>query len=69
MGVAGRPVQVRNHDAAGVATTEGPYLPGALPVAGFSLIEADTLGAAIDVVSRTPCAVAHGLVEVWPLEQ
>jgi hypothetical protein len=24
---------------------------------------------AIKIVSLTPCAVAHGIVEVWPLEQ
>jgi hypothetical protein len=24
---------------------------------------------AVEIVSRTPCAVAHGVVEVWPLEQ
>jgi len=23
----------------------------------------------VEIVSRTPCAVAHGVVEVWPLEQ
>jgi hypothetical protein len=33
------------------------------------IIEAATLEEAIDVVSRTPCAVNHGVVEVWPLEQ
>lgn len=68
MGVAGRPVQVRNHDAAGVVTEDGPYLSSALPVAGFAVIEAATLAEAIDLVSRTPCAVAHGVVEVWPLQ-
>lgn len=40
-----------------------------LPVAGFSVIEAETLEEAIDIVSGTPCAVAQGVVEVWPLEQ
>lgn len=69
MGVAGRPVQVRNHDASGVHTANGPYLRSALPVAGFAVIEADTIDEAVELVSRTPCAVAHGVVEVWPLEQ
>nr|WP_315525618.1 YciI family protein [uncultured Achromobacter sp.] len=68
MGIAGAPVQVRNHDAAGVATTNAPYLSSPLPVAGFAIIEAADLAEAIDMVSRTPCAVAHGVVEVWPLE-
>lgn len=52
MGVAGPPVLVRNPDAAGVQTMQGPDLADA-----------------IEKVSRTPCAVAHGVVEVWPLEQ
>jgi hypothetical protein len=69
MGMAGRPVQVRNHDDAGVTTEEGPFLRSALPVAGFAVIEAADLQEAIELVSRTPCAVAHGVVEVWPLER
>lgn len=68
MGIAGQPVQVRNHDAAQVSTTPGAFMAAALPVAGFALIEADSLEDAIEMVSRTPCAVAHGVVEVWPLE-
>ncbi|WP_326491083.1 hypothetical protein [Achromobacter deleyi] len=69
MGIAGAPVQVRNTNAARVETSNGPYMSSTLPVAGFSLIEAADLAEAIDLVSRTPCAVAHGVVEVWPLEQ
>lgn len=68
MGVAGKPVQVRNTDAAGVETANAPYMTSPLPVAGFSIIEAADLAAAIAIVSQTPCAVAHGVVEVWPLE-
>lgn len=69
MGIAGPPVQVRNHDAAGVATQAGPFLRAELPVAGFAIIEAATMAEAVELASRTPCAVAHGVVEVWPLEQ
>jgi hypothetical protein len=69
MGVAGPPVQVRNHDAAEVTTEEGAFMSATLPVAGFAIIEAPTLADAIDIVSRTPCAVAHGVVEVWPLQE
>lgn len=69
MGIAGAPVQVRNPNAAQVETTNGPYMTSTLPVAGFAVIEAADLADAIDKVSRTPCAVAHGVVEVWPLEQ
>lgn len=69
MGVAGMPVQVRNPDASGVETVQGPYLNAPLPLAGFAVIEAADLAEAIEKVSRTPCAVAHGVVELWPLEQ
>jgi len=68
MGVARTPVQVRNADAAGFETVQGPYLNAPLPLAGFAVIEAADLAEAIEKVSRTPCAVAHGVVEVWPLE-
>ena len=68
MGIAGRPVQVRNHDGASVETTDGPFLRSELPLAGFAIIEAATVEDAISLVSKTPCAVAHGLVEVWPLD-
>ena len=69
MGIAGAPIQVRNPDGAKVETTHGPFLRSTLPLAGFAVIEADNLQEAIDMVSKTPCAVAQGLVEVWPLEQ
>ncbi|MBO3750085.1 hypothetical protein J5X84_28725 [Streptosporangiaceae bacterium NEAU-GS5] len=68
MGIAGPPVQVRNHDAAEVTTERGSFMSASLPVAGFAVIEAATLEEAIDIVSRTPCAVAHGVVDVWPLQ-
>jgi hypothetical protein len=67
MGIAGPPVQVRNHNGAGVGRTEGAFLRSDLPIAGFAVIEAPSLEEAIDLVSKTPCAVAHGVVEVWPL--
>lgn len=68
MGTAGKPVQVRNHDAANLEVTEGPFLSADLPVAGFALIEAADLNAAIEIASHSPCAVAQGVVEVWPLD-
>ena len=43
MGIAGQPVQVRNHDGAGVDTTDGPFLRSDLPLAGFAIIEAATV--------------------------
>ena len=66
MGIVGIPVQVRNPNAAQVETTNGPFMTSSLPLAGFAVIEAANLAEAIDIVSRTPCAVAHGVVEVWP---
>ncbi|WP_156690257.1 YciI family protein [Mycobacterium sp. Marseille-P9652] len=68
IGIAGQPVRVRNADAAGVQVEPGAYLRSALPIAGFAVLEADSLDGAIERVSQTPCAVAHGVVEVWPLE-
>jgi hypothetical protein len=68
MGIAGAPVQVRNPDSAQVETADGPFMKSSLPVAGFSIIEAANLAEAVDIASRTPCAVAHGVVEVWPLK-
>jgi hypothetical protein len=69
MGIAGRPVQVRNPNAAHLETLDGPFMSSALPIAGFAVIEAASLAEAVEKVSRVPCAVAHGVVEVWPLEE
>lgn len=68
MGIAGAPVQVRNRDGAGVQTTRGPFMQSELPIAGFAVIEAANAEEAAQLASGTPCAVAHGVVEVWPLE-
>jgi hypothetical protein len=68
MGVAGAPVQVRNHDSANVEVRDGPYMAAKLPVAGFAVIEAANLEEAIGIAARAPCAVAQGVVEVWPLQ-
>jgi hypothetical protein len=68
-GIAGTPVQVRNPNAARTETRDGPFMSSALPIAGFAVIEAADLAAAIEKVSRVPCAVAHGVVEVWPLKE
>jgi hypothetical protein len=67
MGLAGSPAQVRNHDDAGVIVKSGPFMSSALPVAGFAIIEAATLEEAIELASKSPCAVAQGVIEVWPL--
>ena len=67
MGIAGAPVQVRNPEAAHLETIAGPFMSAALPVAGFAIIEAANLADAIQKISNSPCAVAHGVIEVWPL--
>jgi hypothetical protein len=54
MGVAGRPVQVRNHDAADVTTSSGPFMQSSLPVAGFAIVEASDIEEAVRLVSGTP---------------
>lgn len=68
IGVAAGPTQVRNPDGTGTQITPGPYLRSALPLAGFAVIEAKDLDEAIALVAKSPCAVAHGVVEVWPLD-
>jgi hypothetical protein len=45
----------------------GPFAHGVAPLAGFALIEARDLAEAVELVSKTPCAVAGGAVEVWPV--
>lgn len=69
MGIAGMPVQVRNTEALGVEIREGAFMSSGLPIAGFAVIEAADLDEAIEKVSQVPCAVAYGVVEVWPLEE
>ncbi len=69
MGVAGPAVQVRNPEAKGICTSRGAFMSSQLPIAGFAVIDAVDIDEAIRIVSLSPCAVAHGVVEVWPLEQ
>ena len=68
IGIARKPTQVRNLDAKGVQIDKAAFMSAPLPVAGFAIIEAADLTEAINMVAQTPCAVAHGVVEVWPLE-
>lgn len=68
VGIAGVPVQVRNPDAEGTETRDGPFMSSDLPIAGFAVIEAASLEEAIEKISHVPCAVAHGVVEIWPLK-
>ena len=67
VGRAGQPVQVRNPDDAGVKTDNAAFMKSSLPIAGFAVIEAVNIDEAIAMVSKAPCAVAQGVVEIWPL--
>lgn len=67
-GVLLEPVQVRNHQDHGLTTQDGPFSTSSLPVAGFSLIEADSLAEAVAIAAQAPCAIADGVVEVWPIQ-
>ena len=67
VGRAGAPIQVRNPDAEGLKTEAAAFMSSSLPIAGFAVIEAADIAGAIKMVSQSPCAVAHGVVEVWPL--
>ena len=69
MGIAAALVQVRNSENHGVQTSNGPFLSAALPIASFSLIEVRDLEEAIALAAKSPCAVAHGVIEVWPLRE
>lgn len=69
LGIAGSPTQVRNPDATGTETQQGAFMSSPLPLAGFAMIEAVDLAEAIELVSKSPCAVAHGVIEVWPFEE
>lgn len=69
MGIAGSPVQVRNPQNTGVEILDGAFMASSLPIAGFAIVEANSLSDAVALVSKSPCAVAYGVVEVWPLTE
>jgi len=57
---------VTNRD--GSARLSGtPYAQHDLPLAGFSVIEAESLEAAFRLVANTPCARAGGYIEIRAL--
>lgn len=67
VGRAGQPIQVRNPGDTVIETDNTAFMRSSLPVAGFAIIEPADIDEAIAMVSKVPCAVAHGVVEVWPL--
>lgn len=61
-----RGVTVQSWDR-GAPVKQAPFARAPAPLAGFGVIEAHDLDEAVALVSRTPCAVAKGAVEVWPI--
>jgi hypothetical protein len=47
--------------------TDTPYAQHALPLAGFSVIEAATMEEVLHLVAKTPCARAEGYIEIRAL--
>lgn len=43
-----------------------PFARNELPLAGFSVIEAENVDEVIGLVSNTPCARARGVIEIRP---
>ena len=56
---------VRNWDR-NLEITDVPYAQHKLPLAGFSVIEAESLDEVIELVANTPCARARGVIEIRP---
>lgn len=56
---------VRNR-AGRLEVTTQPSAQHALPLAGFSVIEAGSLEEVIALVAATPCARARGVIEIRP---
>lgn len=56
---------VRNWDKQLVIRDEA-YAKHDLPLAGFSVIEAESVDEVIKLVSNTPCALARGVIEIRP---
>jgi hypothetical protein len=50
-------------------TTDGPFAELKEAIAGYFILEADDLDAAIEVASRVPAAWRGGAVEVRPVEE
>jgi hypothetical protein len=56
---------VRNWER-NLEVTDEPYAQPLLPLAGFSVIEAESLEEVIDLVKNTPCSRARGFIEIRP---
>jgi hypothetical protein len=56
---------VRNWDG-NLEVTNEPFARNELPLAGFSVIDAENVEEVIELVSNTPCARARGVIEIRP---
>ena len=56
---------VRNWDQ-NLQVNNEPFARNELPLAGFSVIEAENVEEVIELVSKTPCARARGVIEIRP---
>lgn len=56
---------VKNWDR-NLEVSDEPYFKNNLPLAGFSIIEAQSVDEVIKLVSNTPCARAKGVIEIRP---
>jgi hypothetical protein len=56
---------VRNWDK-NLQVNNEPFARNELPLAGFSVIEAENVEEVIELVSNTPCARARGVIEIRP---
>lgn len=57
---------VRNWDRT-LEVIDGPSPQHSLPLAGFSVIEAESLKEVVGLVANTPCARARGVIEIRTL--
>jgi hypothetical protein len=67
LGLPEKATTVRVNDGETLAT-EGPFVDAEGAAAGYYILEADDLDAAIEVASRIPAARLGGAVEVRPVE-
>jgi hypothetical protein len=56
---------VKNWDG-NLEVKEVPFSEAALPLAGFSVIEAESVDDVVALVKDTPCARARGAIEIRP---
>ncbi|MGH8321359.1 MAG: YciI family protein [Gammaproteobacteria bacterium] len=49
------------------SVTEGAFAHISVPLAGFSIIEAENIDAVVQLVAGTPCARAKGAIEIRPI--